>query len=132
MINIDINKRTQVVCFDVDDTLVIWGMADDPNAIEFENVCKNSEGNVFCSITEHLVPHKKHIEQIKKHHEAKNLVIVWSGGGAEWAEEVVTKLGLKEYVDLCLSKPVAIYDNEPISNWMPSPIWMEVKEEENE
>lgn len=43
---------------------------------------------------------KEHIKNIK--------IYVWSGGGQEYAEQIVTKFGLEPFVDRCFGK--ATYD----------------------
>jgi len=35
-----------------------------------------------------------------------NTIIVWSGGGKEWAEHWVRKLYLEDYVTACYTKPM--------------------------
>lgn len=43
------------------------------------------------------------MELLKRH--CKNVKIyVWSGGGKEYAEQIVAKFGLEPYVDRCFSK----------------------------
>lgn len=42
----------------------------------------------------------EHIRNVK--------IIVWSGGGKEYAEQIVNKFGLEKWVDLCIGK--AEYD----------------------
>ncbi len=94
---------------DVDDTLVMWGMRDHPEAKEFEN----------CGFKELLVPHAKHIELLKQAKFRGHVVIVWSAGGADWAEEVVKKLGLESYVDVIVSKPDWFIDDLRAGEFMP-------------
>jgi hypothetical protein len=112
-------KRNQVYCFDVDDTLVMWGFGDRPAAVEFDNWA----GKVM------LVPHQKHVEQLKRHHEAGHFILVWSQGGYEWAKEVVTKLGLLPFVDQILAKPTGYYDDINAMTWMGRPHYYPAGEE---
>jgi hypothetical protein len=91
------------VYFDVDNTIVLWDMETDPRAITFELY-----GQKF-----KLVPHYKHIERVKFHKQEGFEIIFWSAGGADWAQEIVNKLGLQEHVDYCLSKPSYYYDDLP-------------------
>jgi hypothetical protein len=93
------------VFFDVDDTLVVWGMGSSPDAIDV----KMDWGAGI--MIERLVPHKAHIEQMRKHRYRGHKIIVWSAGGSEWAEAVVNALGIRDMVDLIISKPVWYYDD---------------------
>jgi FMN phosphatase YigB (HAD superfamily) len=99
-----------VVCFDVDDTLVIWkvppGMEE--QCREFTNY----------GVTERLLPHEKHIKLLKEFKFRGHTVIVWSQGGFEWAREVVRMLELEPYVDFCMSKPKWMVDDLPPSAWV--------------
>ena len=133
---------SQTVFCDVDDTLVMWHRpaADDPDAIEI--TCPTSsclraineqelgwevdptEVVTVREWTERLKPHKKHIEQLKKHKLRGHTVIVWSAGGWEWAEAVVRALKLEQYVDLVIEKPTWVYDDLPPNEYMPKSQWL--------
>jgi hydroxymethylpyrimidine pyrophosphatase-like HAD family hydrolase len=102
-------KNQTVICFDVDDTLVIWGSNCDQDLL----VSFNNYG-----YTENLLPHTKHIEQLKLHHQNGHMIIVWSQNGADWVEEVITKLNLTKYVHLMLTKPECYYDDIDCKVWM--------------
>jgi phosphoserine phosphatase len=124
-------KCNQPTYFDVDDTLVKWNMgrAGDPGVIAITCPASRTkrtydeigaaEGaselvETECSVgewTEYLVPHKKHIDQLKMHKARGHTIIVWSAGGWEWADAVVKALGLTQYVDLCIEKPMWAYDD---------------------
>lgn len=121
----------QATFFDVDDTLVMWN----PTAEEKEKhgisiTCPMGltmiDGELVPSgeWTELLVPHKVHVEQIKKHKARGHLIVVWSAGGYEWAHAVVKALQLEPYVDLVISKPTWIYDDLKPEDFMPSPQYM--------
>ena len=102
-------ESENIVCFDVDDTLVIW------------NVPPGEEGNtrVFDNFgfKEKLLPHRAHIKLLKQFKARGQFVIVWSQGGHQWASEVVKYLELTEYVDLIMAKPKWIVDDLPASAW---------------
>jgi len=96
--------------FDVDDTLVEWG----------------EPSNSMCSITVEIGGRKLkrkiiccHVEELKRQAESGTKVIVWSAGGAKWAEACVKALKLEDYVDVVLTKPDRIYDDKDSSKWMP-------------
>jgi len=108
-------KCDQPTYFDVDDTLVSWGYNSAPIDGAVEIVCNG--------FSQFLIPHKKHIEQLKAHKARGHTIVVWSQGGWQWAEAVVKGLGLEKFVDLCISKPLWIYDDLPAEAFMPKNIW---------
>lgn len=96
------------VYFDVDDTLVMWhGNVVKP---------KSSEGTVTLKdprdgSTLFLKVHDEHVEMLKGHKMRGHSVVVWSAGGADWAEYVIKELKLESYVDVIMSKPNWWYDD---------------------
>ena len=109
MIVIKDELETGTAWFDVDDTLVIWEYTDSMETV----TCNNYGKDVTLGI------HKPHLEQLKKFKERGWVIVVWSQGGAEWAEEVVTKLGIENWVDLVITKPRYIFDDLETRYWMP-------------
>jgi len=82
-----------IVCVDVDETLV-----------------KMVDGQ--------LRTHKAHINAIKMHWYRGHHVIVWSAGGKKWAEYIVKRLELNDFVHEIKAKPRWIYDDKPSNEWM--------------
>lgn len=105
------SDKEQVVCFDVDDTLVMWGFTPSESSVTFNNY----------GFPQNLEPHKVHIEALKAHKAKGDFVIVWSAGGYAWAQEVVDTLQLNDYVDLVIAKPRWYYDDLPSSEWLGLP-----------
>lgn len=105
--------KEPIAYFDVDDTLVSWEHYGKqlPGMVEFED--PHTHGSLFLEVI------TEHIESMKKHKLRGHTIIVWSAGGADWAEEVVTKLGLRSMVDAVMSKPDWFYDDIPSSEFMP-------------
>lgn len=114
-------KENHVVCFDVDDTLVIWNIKNPENTIPFNNY----------GTLQPLEPHIEHINQLKYFSRRNWFVIVWSQGGFEWADEVVNTLGLKPYVNLVLAKPKFYYDDLNCIHWLGNPEFIESKGKKN-
>lgn len=109
-----------VAYFDVDGTLVLWNKEDHPEAIEF-----NERGSIH-----RLVPHKGHIAEIKNLRQKEGYsIIVWSKRGGEWAKEVVTRLGLTEYVDAAQEKPYKVYDDIAVCEFMPMREYIKIGDE---
>lgn len=103
--------KEPIVFCDVDDTLVSWKC--------YPKISKNSIAFNDPSGTVYLNAINEHIEALKLHKLRGHTVIVWSAGGADWAEEVVKKLGLEPYVDAVMSKPDWFYDDLPAAEFMP-------------
>ncbi len=98
-----------MVCFDVDDTLVVWNI---PAGRESETIKFDNFG-----FSENLLPHHEHIKLLKQFKVRGQFVIVWSQGGPQWAAEVVKKLGLADHVDMVMAKPKWIIDDLPAAVW---------------
>ncbi len=109
----------QVLAFDVDDTLVMWDFKYD----------RPDEGRVaihdpYDSSTVYLMPHARHVKFLKQCKGRGRSIVVWSQGGCHWAQSVVNALGLSEYVDLVLTKPIAYVDDLPASAWLTNRIYL--------
>lgn len=94
-----------VVAFDVDDTLVMW-----------DNHTQPGEGKVsfvdpYDGSFHYLTPHEKHVNLLKKYKARGMMVMVWSAGGAKWAEAVINTLKLAEFVDVVITKPSKYVDD---------------------
>lgn len=91
--------------FDVDDTLVMWEI---PDGFEEDLV------TVKCrEYAELLAPNKYNIKHLKKLASRGHAIIVWSAGGADWAESVVKALDLEDFVHVVTSKPHYMIDDMP-------------------
>lgn len=56
-----------------------------------------------------------------------SFILVWSRSGNAWAEAVVKALGLTEYVDLVMTKPISYLDDTPVENWLKDRVWINPK-----
>lgn len=116
-------KKENVVWIDVDDTLVMWPdnpfqpqfkdssapvKAIDPTYMPFDNYGE----------TVYLKPHDKNIQLLKSYKERGYLVIVHSANGYQWANEVVSKLLLRQYIDFVMTKAMKYVDDLPAHEWM--------------
>lgn len=106
-------ENEQIVCFDVDDTLVKWTdryTQPHENALDFNDPYDNS--------TNYLAPHKAHVALLKKFKGRGYYIRVWSAGGVKWAESVVNRLKLNSYVDSVETKPIKIVDDLPPNEFL--------------
>ena len=98
----------QIICFDCDDTLIMWDM----------NHVQPFDGSVevkcpWDTSTTYHRPHQRHIDFLKKQKAKGMTVVVWSAGGTKWAEAVVKSLKLEDHVDFVMSKPQKWVDDLP-------------------
>lgn len=122
-------KCKQTTYFDVDDTLVMWKASPEELAERgVEITCpistyynEDGEQKTIEGWKQLLLPHRYHIEQLKQHKLRGHTIIVWSAGGYDWAEAVVRSLGLEQYVDLVISKPIWCYDDLQPNEIIPKP-----------
>jgi hydroxymethylpyrimidine pyrophosphatase-like HAD family hydrolase len=90
------------VFIDVDDTLVMWNVSEGATDIV----------TIFCRGMENkLQPNQYNIELLKKLACRGHAIVVWSGGGSDWAEAVVYALGLEAYVHVITGKPQYYIDD---------------------
>ncbi len=99
--------KSRTAFFDVDGTLINHCNSEHPVGEEtffVQEPWRNGERVA-------LNPHKSHIARLKTLKEAGWHIIVWSQASGEWCQAVVGGLGLDNYVDVCLSKPILFYDD---------------------
>ena len=101
-------KSTRSVWYDCDNTLV-FSLREYPHQISNE-IIKINDRKFWV--------HVPHVETIKDFKARGHTVVVWSAGGAEWAEMVVKALDLTDVVDLVISKPDWFVDDKPSSMFM--------------
>ncbi len=91
--------------FDVDDTLIQWqrptSRDSDLDLIE-----------VSCRGVRDTYKFNKHnLDYLNKLASRGHVIILWSAGGADWAQAVCDALSLNEIVFACLSKPTYYVDD---------------------
>jgi len=82
------------VSFDVDETLIKL----------------NSEGEI--------IVHEKHVQALKNHYARGHHVRVHTGLGKEWAQYIVSFLGLDMYVHEAVAKDRWVYDDLEPNEWL--------------
>jgi FMN phosphatase YigB (HAD superfamily) len=115
-------QNTNCVFFDCDDTLVMWD--NKHKAEDLSNCVLVDDG--FIQVQ--LVPHREHIQYLKSSKLLnKNTIVVWSAGGWQWAQAVVKALGLEEYVDAVMEKPIRYVDDLHCTKFMGDMIYKPFK-----
>jgi phosphoserine phosphatase len=130
-------KEGRIAYFDVDHTLVIWErdpnklLLDLPEGLEesFDQICKadfpelhNRQPEVL-GISHNgfrfwIRPVWTHVLQLIQQKMKGIQVVVWSASGSDWAEAVVNRLRLDDYVDLVVTKPDFYYDDSHPEGFM--------------
>lgn len=57
------------------------------------------------------------VNQLKGRKAAGYCIVVWSVAGPDWAARAVDLLGLRNLVDICMSKPTITFDELPPNLW---------------
>jgi phosphoserine phosphatase len=102
------HKSTKAIYIDIDNTLV-FSLREYPHEVTHEVV--KVGGRKFWV-------HAPHIEMMRDFKARGHSLIVWSAGGAEWAEAVIVALKLTDLVDVVLSKPDWYIDDKKASEFM--------------
>lgn len=97
--------------FDVDETLILH-----VDGAKHKNEFTVTDPDTG---TKHrVVPHKRHIDYLKKSMGRGRFVVVWSANGYAWADAVIKKLGLELYVNQVMTKPTVYFDDVPADKFM--------------
>jgi predicted phosphatase len=110
-------KSEQVICVDIDETLIMHKKAKKKDLVV--NFTDPYDGTL-----RYVVVHKPHVKILKDRKRRGATIIVWSQSGYQWAVAVVKALQLQDYVDFVASKPVAIIDDKPASDWLAERIYL--------
>ena len=109
-------ENDHIVCFDVDDTLImwIWDQYEKQQLDETDNLIPITHKGFSVLVK----PHKVHIELLQNYKAKGKFIIVWSQSGFSWAQAVIEALELEDYVDLVLTKPQKYVDDLHADEWM--------------
>lgn len=99
-----------VAYFDVDSTLTMADLNGELNV-------KNRGATIDFD------GHFTHCLEMERHKARGHAVVVWSMGGAAWAERACKILGIDHLVDVYLTKPIFLYDDLEPSEFLPKRIY---------
>lgn len=108
--------------FDIDDTLILLPKHDDPADTR------------YVYVTDPVYPHgellkfrvhEPMVRLLKEEATRGSFVIVHSRGGYQWAQNVIDALGLRQYVNLCMSKPLVYFDDTPVELWLKDRVYID-------
>lgn len=103
------------VFVDCDDTLIHWPVPGSGDTFELrdDKITMDLFGTPL-----HVIPMEDNINTLKQFYQRGYEIVVWSLSSKQWAEQVVERLGLKDYVDFCVSKPDFYIDDRPVEHFM--------------
>jgi predicted HAD superfamily phosphohydrolase YqeG len=101
-----------IVCVDVDDTIVYWNTPADPDGkLKYFDI-ETKNGMEVMAVNEST------IRDINRHYLQGHYIIVWSQSGKDWAKAVCDSLGITKKVSAVMSKPKWYIDDLPADEWM--------------
>jgi len=129
---IDMSKIVEnenIACFDVDDTIILHPKPNiDKNQLNIEGYkyfTHVHDGKSFLA-----KPSEIHIKLLKDYRARGFYNIVWSGNGYAHAANILSQLGLMDYVDKIMTKPGRYVDDQNCEDWMGVHIYLEDKNRE--
>ena len=111
-------KSEQIVCVDVDQTLIIWSKLKKSHKI----------ATITCPYTgkqEYLRIHEPHVKILKDRLARGATVIVWSANGYKWAQAVLKALNISHDRVHVYSKPVMYIDDKVATDWMGEHVYID-------
>lgn len=87
--------------------------------------CKKGDKNAVKIVNNGHTFYKRKIQAningLKAHFLAGHMVVVWSAGGASWAETAIRALRLTKHINVILTKPDYYYDDDDkaCTEWIP-------------
>lgn len=111
----------QVFAFDIDKTLISARRA---------HKAKDDIGilNPYTKEIVYCKPHIGHIDLLKEMFGRGRFIIVWSAAGVQWAKAVVEALGVSEFADVIMTKPIGYVDDKKVEEWMSNRIFLDEDE----
>lgn len=114
-------RKDSVYFFDVDDTLVFDAEPTDVDAIKMN----------YYGMSVWKKAHKEHVKLIHASVARGRQVIINTGNGYAWGEEVMKKLKLDHLPLLVISKSAGYCDDVPVEKWFGSRVWIPFNKKRN-
>lgn len=114
-------NSTRIVYCDTDETLILWEWKDYTEDISKLVAITDPDSGVSV----YGLPHQRHIALLEQFKARGHTVVVWSQGGAEWAERAVKVLCIEHLVDIVISKPSWYIDDLHAHAFMENPIYLD-------
>lgn len=113
-------RNERPIPIDVDGTLII-------HTNDFTNICPLETVEVYDPLSGSNIKLRKNLPMIrllKEEHARGTFTLVWSRGGYQWASDIIEALGLTDYVDLVMTKPLVYFDDINIEDWLKDRVWI--------
>lgn len=125
-----INKERLVMC-DIDDTVVMHRSRGENAGLSRYLLPSDLPPREYIKLVDRLTGdtlelevNKNMVRLVKEEHHRGATIIVWSRGGYEWAADVITALGLQDYVHTVMSKPLVYFDDKPVTEWLTDRVYI--------
>lgn len=69
--------------------------------------------------------HEPNVRLIKEELQRGAHVLVWSRGGWNWANNVISALGIDSKNITVLSKPLVYFDDKDVQHWLKDRVWLD-------
>lgn len=111
-------RNERVIPTDIDDTIVMhtWTPDQLKDTVDIPDAITGGFIRVL--------PNQAMIRLVKEEKARGAYVMAWSRGGYQWAADVILAVGLYDYVDIVLSKPLAYFDDKNVSEWMTDRVYI--------
>jgi hypothetical protein len=108
--------------YDVDDTLIIYSPKSQQEQTfpkqHFEFEILGEKYDFYAHV------HTLHLKYLRRKAKSGMPIVVWSASGALWAEKIVEALGLTEFVDIVMGKPLNVIDDMDPVHWLPQRVYL--------
>lgn len=116
-----VNESEQVICVDIDDTVVVWGNIRDVDPLT-HRIAQINDPYTGKQVV--LRVHEPHLKIVESRLARGATLIVWSASGYQWAKAVLEALGLDNKNIHVFSKPIAYVDDKKANEWMGEHIYL--------
>lgn len=118
----NIVNKDVTVCFDIDKTLIFWKPENSdvhPSEIQVD----------YYGEAVFVVPHLEHIQLLKANIARNRNVIVWSGNGFEWVQNVLNAFVENNLISktdgiIVMTKPSMYVDDLECQEWMGNKVYI--------
>jgi hydroxymethylpyrimidine pyrophosphatase-like HAD family hydrolase len=111
-------KSEQIICTDIDGTLIVWG-----NPKSDDTIVTIKDPYFDEDVT--LAVHRPNLRIFESRLARGATMIVWSANGYKWAAAVMKALGFSEHESIIVfSKPIAYIDDKKAEEFMGEHIYL--------
>lgn len=114
-------KSEQLICVDVDDSLLLWNsparLSASKDAVDFSNP--------YTGMRHRVAVHMPHVLVVRQRLQRGATIVLWSASGWQWAEAAAIACNINGENLIIASKPSFYIDDKSAENWMGKPMYMD-------